>query len=122
MGECLGRSPRVHTRVNAPGIYVRRVIEDRGLTQAAVARGVGITTKHMNQILQGRALPSAVLTVQLARFLEVDPRGLWRMVADHQLDRALSGDHPRVGGSDDDRPDRDLARGTTRERSDPLYD
>ncbi len=57
-----------------------------------MARGVGITTKHLNRILQGEALPSAVLTVQHARFLDVDPRALWHVVADHQLERALA-DH-----------------------------
>jgi DNA-binding XRE family transcriptional regulator len=72
-----------------PGPHLRELIDKTGLRQVTVARQVGVTTKHLNQILQGRALPSLLVTIALARVLRADPHALWRMVADYQIDRAL---------------------------------
>ena len=76
--------------ISHPGPELRKMIEKTGDRQAAVARGVGVTTKHLNRILQGHALPSVTLAIELSRYLDADPHEVWRLVADYQLDQALN--------------------------------
>jgi DNA-binding XRE family transcriptional regulator len=47
---------------------LKQLCKQRGLSQSALAMKVGVSTSHLNQIINGRARPSAAL---LQRILEV---------------------------------------------------
>jgi transcriptional regulator with XRE-family HTH domain len=84
-----------------PGVYWRRALDrgsnGLGVTQAALARKIGCSKKHLNQILQGKALPSAKLTIRFADALgpRVSASRLWRDQAAYLFEQAkheLDGD------------------------------
>lgn len=64
---------------------LRCLIENRGLTQAAVARGTGIGESALSEILAGRR-PMGRKTIEaLARYFKVDP-GLFLMREEDTLE------------------------------------
>jgi HTH-type transcriptional regulator / antitoxin HigA len=73
-----------------PGEYWRYLVEDSGLSQAEVARRLGISAKHINQILRGHTLASVDLTVKFAALMEASPHGLWQLQCSYMLAEALA--------------------------------
>jgi HTH-type transcriptional regulator/antitoxin HigA len=67
-----------------PGIYLRRLLEARGIRQAELAERTGLTAKHINQIVNQSIGVSADVALLLDRALGTDP-GFWtRAEADYQ--------------------------------------
>ena len=50
---------------------------------------IGITTKGLNQIVRGRALPSVDTAVKFAFAVDAKPAFIWQMVSNYVLDKAL---------------------------------
>lgn len=69
-----------------PGVFWQEAIQRRDITQVIVARRIGCSEKHLSQIVQGWAQPSADLTRRFGQFLTVDGRALWRLQADYLYD------------------------------------
>ena len=68
-----GRFGRLrHHPGDHPGVFWRETLDRRNITQAQMARQTGASPKHINQILQGNALPSADLVVKMAHVLHED--------------------------------------------------
>lgn len=92
-----------------PGELWAEAITEAGRTQRDVARQVGCSDKHLSRIINGRALPSAVLTVAFARALDLPVELMWNLCAKYQLDLALGkrdltnnplpGDSPQAEGA-----------------------
>ena len=61
-----------------PGQAWRERMERHNVSQAQMARQTDTSPKHINQILQGNALPSAELVVKMARVLHEDDRDAQR--------------------------------------------
>ena len=59
-----------------PGVAWRDALAKYDVTQAQMARQTGASQKHINQILQGNALPSPELVVKMAAVLHAagEPR------------------------------------------------
>lgn len=74
-----------------PGHHWLDLMDDMGTTQADVARAIGVSAKHLNQVVRGHALPSPALTVAFAGHLGVDAMALWHAVADYQLALVVPG-------------------------------
>lgn len=55
-----------------PGLAWRERMDRHNVSQAQMARQTDTSPKHINQILQGNALPSAELVVKMARVLHDD--------------------------------------------------
>lgn len=72
-----------------PGVHWREMIEHEGVPNVLVARDIGCTPKHLSQILVGHAMPSAALTVRFAEWVGVEPRFLWQLRCNYELDIAL---------------------------------
>lgn len=53
-----------------PGPAWKELLDAHGITQAQVARQTHTSAKHINQIMQGVALPSAQLVVKMAAVLD----------------------------------------------------
>jgi|KBSMisStandDraft_5_1062788.scaffolds.fasta_scaffold24134_8 plasmid maintenance system antidote protein VapI len=68
-----------------PGSRWRRLIFDAHLTQSQVAERIGVSRKHLSQIINGRALPSPDITARFAAVVGKSPGKLWADVAAYQL-------------------------------------
>ena len=67
-----------------PGVYLRRMLEERGIRQAELAERTGLTAKHINQIVNQSIGISADVALLLDRALGTAP-GFWtRAEADYQ--------------------------------------
>jgi HTH-type transcriptional regulator/antitoxin HigA len=67
-----------------PGVYLRRLLEDRSIRQAELAERTGLTAKHVNQIVNQSIGVSADVALLLERALGTAP-GFWtRAEADYQ--------------------------------------
>lgn len=72
----LTRYPFVPDYVESPGVTLRETLDHLGMSQAEFARRADLSTKHVNQIIQG----DAPITVDTARRLELVtevPADLW---------------------------------------------
>jgi plasmid maintenance system antidote protein VapI len=72
-----------------PGVHWREIIEESGRSQAKVAEEMGVSEKHLSQILTCTVMPGVEATMKFASVMEVSPRLLWRLACDHKLDLAL---------------------------------
>lgn len=68
-----------------PGSRWRRLIFDAHLTQRQVAERIGVSRKHLSQIVNGKALPSPDITARFAAVVGKSPSKLWADVAAYQL-------------------------------------
>lgn len=74
-----------------PGLAWRAALETVGQSQSHTAKALGCSTKHLNQVLQGHALPSATLTLRFAQHVAADATVLWHAQADYTLALARQG-------------------------------
>lgn len=72
-----------------PGVHWREMIEHSGLSVTEVAQAIGMSRPFLSNVLAGRALPPAGRTVAFARFFDVQPRFLWQLRVNYELDLAL---------------------------------
>lgn len=70
-----------------PGLRWRRLIweTEPRLTQQQVATRARTSEKHLSQILNGKALPSAALVRRFAAVVDTDATVLWSEVAAYKL-------------------------------------
>jgi hypothetical protein len=72
-----------------PGVTWREVVRDSPLNQAQIAEQMGISPKHLSQILHCHVMPGLDATTAFATVMGVSARVLWRLTCDHKLDLAL---------------------------------
>jgi addiction module HigA family antidote len=68
-----------------PGGTLLEVLTERELTQAEAARSLGISQKHMNQIVKGKVLYSAKLAVQLEALTNVKAEFWMNLKTNYEL-------------------------------------
>lgn len=85
-----------------PGFAWRDLLVTHGVTQVELATRTGTSKKHINQILQGHVLPSAVLVAKMAKVLDATrpadhqdggrrtARLMWNIQSHWVLDAALA--------------------------------
>lgn len=71
-----------------PGDVWKNLIGHAGVTQVFVAGQMGISTKHLSQILHKHRLPSAMHTVAFAQVMGADARKLWTVVCELEITTA----------------------------------
>ena len=71
-----------------PGEHWRGLLEDRMVAQATLAREVGASAKHINQIMQGHALPSAALVIKMAEVLDAPAKLMWQLQSNFLFEEA----------------------------------
>jgi HTH-type transcriptional regulator/antitoxin HigA len=85
------RSESSRIDVLAPGDVLALILDATGRTQADFARAATLTTKHVNQVVQGKASVS----VSVAKTFEIQtgvPARLWlALEAHYQLSRQAEG-------------------------------
>jgi hypothetical protein len=72
-----------------PGVHWREMIEESGRSQVDIAEEMGVSTKHLSQIVTCTVMPGVTATVAFARAMEASPWLLWRLACDHRLALAL---------------------------------
>jgi plasmid maintenance system antidote protein VapI len=84
--EILGWEPEwtIH-----PGVHWREIIEESGKSQAWVAEQMGVSQKHLSQILTCTVMPGVDATMKFSAVMKISPRLLWRLACDHKLDLAM---------------------------------
>src|SRR5258708_19513021 len=89
--------PYAPQSVPAPGETLKETLEDLALPQADLARRTGLSTKHINQLIQGAASLSPEVAILLEHTTGV-PAGVWNRLeaawrtylARQQEDKALA--------------------------------
>lgn len=76
--------------------YLRRCLEGRGATVTAIAGELGISRKHLSNILGGRAALEEPLLTRLCRALGADPALIRPLAAPH---RPATAGHGALAGS-----------------------
>jgi addiction module HigA family antidote len=69
-----------------PGNTLREMLADLRISQADVARQTGYTTKHISQVVNGRAPITADLAYALSSELNLNGRDLLKAQAEHDYD------------------------------------
>ena len=59
------------TSVSVPGETLQELLEERGLSQAELAKRLGLTTKHVNEIIKGKSPITPETAIGLERVLAV---------------------------------------------------
>ena len=72
-----------------PGVHWAEAIAESGRVQKSVAEEMGVSEKHLSQICNGAALPSAEATVAFSRALDLPIRLMWQLCSDYKLALAL---------------------------------
>lgn len=72
-----------------PGVHWREIISESGRSQASVAQEMGISQKHLSQILGCHVMPGVQATVKFCQVMEVPVSLMWRLACDHNLALAL---------------------------------
>lgn len=60
-----------------PGETLREILETSGIMQATLAREMGVSQKHLNFVVQGKAAITAQFAVRLERALGVPSAEFW---------------------------------------------
>lgn len=86
----------------APGEYLEEWIEDQGLSQQQVAERLGVSRKHVNEIVNGHAPITHDTALRLERVVGI-PAGAWlRYEAAYRADLARIADQENLAGHIDD--------------------
>ncbi|MBW2735124.1 MAG: helix-turn-helix domain-containing protein [Deltaproteobacteria bacterium] len=75
--------------ISAPGETIEDLLDEKGWSKAEFAQRIGFTTKHVNELVKGRASISAATAERLSRVLGSTP-DFW-LVRDAQYQAALEG-------------------------------
>lgn len=60
--------------------HLKTILENRGMSQAFLARKMGVSTQTMNAWVADRAVPSMKLAYKVAEFLECEVTDIWEYV------------------------------------------
>jgi addiction module HigA family antidote len=75
--------PAVH-----PGEFLREIIDELGLTQAALAQALGVSPMRVSHVLRGSRPVTAELALRLGRALRQTPQYWLNLQADFDLKTA----------------------------------
>jgi len=90
------------TGVNHPGVHWGAAIERAALTQAEVARRMGVAPMTLSRLVNGHGIPTARVAVAYARAMKVSVAKTWQQVCDYELALALDAERASEE-SDNDR-------------------
>jgi plasmid maintenance system antidote protein VapI len=72
-----------------PGVTWRELVNESDLSQTWIAEQMGISQKHLSQILTCTVMPGVDATIAFAQTMGVSASLLWRLACDHRLALAL---------------------------------
>ena len=72
-----------------PGLHWAEAIDESGRVPREIAQEMGVSEKHLSQICNGNALPSAEATVAFCKALDLPVRLMWNLFCVFTLGLAL---------------------------------
>lgn len=72
-----------------PGVHWRELVDNSELSQVMIAERMGVSEKHLSQILTCKVMPGVEATVSFAEVIHAPVDLLWRLACDHRLALAL---------------------------------
>lgn len=76
------------TKMSPFGEKVMHQLEERGITQKALARSICVSAQHINLIMMGKVNPSLRTVSQIAKELDIDAGELTKLVLKEQISDA----------------------------------
>ena len=80
------------------GVRLRRLREERSLTQTAVAQALGISTMRVSHVLKGSRPVTAELALRLGRVMGQTPQYWLNLQATYDLKLAQLANHASLSG------------------------
>lgn len=57
-----------------PGVYLKELLDETGLTQSRLARDIGVPAMRISHVVRGKRPVTAELALRLGRYFEQNPR------------------------------------------------
>ncbi|MDR2675775.1 MAG: HigA family addiction module antidote protein, partial [Opitutaceae bacterium] len=78
-----------HTHFHHPGILLRDLyLEESGITQAQLAKGIGLPESRVSELCNGKRDITADLALRLGKFFGIDPRCFTNAQTHYDLEEA----------------------------------
>jgi len=72
-----------------PGVFWREAVNESEMSQAEIARQMGVSQKHLSQILTCTVTPGVEATVTFAQVLGLPVATMWNLACNYKLALAL---------------------------------
>ena len=71
-----------------PGVYLKELLDELGLTQAGLARDIGVPAMRVSYLVHGKRPVTAELALRLGRYFEQNPRYWLNLQSRYDMDVA----------------------------------
>ena len=71
-----------------PGVYLKELLDDLGLTQSRLARDIGVPAMRISYLVHGKRPVTAELALRLGRYFEQNPRYWLNLQSRYDMDVA----------------------------------
>ena len=71
-----------------PGVYLKELLDEIGLTQYRLARDIGVPAMRINYLFHGKRLVTAELALRLGRYFGQGPRYWMNLQSRYDMDVA----------------------------------
>ena len=71
-----------------PGVYLKELLEEMGLSQYRLAREIGVPAMRVSHLIRGKRPMTAELALRLGRYFGQSPRYWLNLQSRYDMDRA----------------------------------
>lgn len=71
-----------------PGVYLKELLDETGLTQSRLARDIGVPAMRISHVVRGKRPVTAELALRLGRYFEQNPRYWLNLQNRYDMDAA----------------------------------
>lgn len=69
-----------------PGVYLKELLDETGLTQSRLARDIGVPAMRISHVVRGKRPVTAELALRLGRYFEQNPRYWLNLQSRYDMD------------------------------------
>ena len=69
-----------------PGVYLKELLDETGLTQSRLARDIGVPALRISHVVRGKRPVTAELALRLGRYFEQNPRYWLNLQSRYDMD------------------------------------
>lgn len=69
-----------------PGVYLKELMDEAGLTQSRLARDIGVPAMRISHVVRGKRPVTAELALRLGRYFEQNPRYWLNLQSRYDMD------------------------------------
>lgn len=78
--------PKAHLDPIHPGVYLKELLDETGLTQSRLARDIGVPALRISHVVRGKRPVTAELALRLGRYFEQNPRYWLNLQSRYDMD------------------------------------